>query len=481
MKAHRYNRICFILLLLLCSPSIFAGKIYKWTDEKGRVHFGDNPSESERVKEVKIPTQRLPLKHAEAVHNDSLDLSYKKSKNKKKPFLSSFGENPPQEIKTLNGELKKRKGVDVIERPILANMVFPECDPNNLKPGTGRSGLCDLWDKHLTYLNDRLKNECVVAGENIYKTVTNVDGVFLNSPQMDAENQNRSFKNTGLHRIASQSIRKYISPRTARLYRQFEYYDSQKKVYVTKKITVIEKGIMSNKRRRLIKVDTSSTEPQSRFEVSYKHITTEDDHRQGFYGDLTWVKDRKTNETLAERRIYYFTIQRNTLMVDGTYLKIPGGRNKYRRDYDDIPFFYPCEDYIPRVTRFEEDHPRNEYEFVSRVLIPTPFTQDENNLLYDFSIANTTWSHSSTGVQTAGPGITPENLQVTHIEDDLKLSIRGKKGSLTFRDFFLGGGTSHDFKLLFADGQMMKEKQIFDYGGISWKQIRESIERKYNP
>lgn len=37
-------RLTTALLLLACGPALAAG-VYKWTDEKGRVHFGDRPAQ----------------------------------------------------------------------------------------------------------------------------------------------------------------------------------------------------------------------------------------------------------------------------------------------------------------------------------------------------------------------------------------------------------------------------------------------------
>lgn len=41
MLKHRFFALVFLLLAL--SPNALAGKVYKWTDEQGRVHFGTQP------------------------------------------------------------------------------------------------------------------------------------------------------------------------------------------------------------------------------------------------------------------------------------------------------------------------------------------------------------------------------------------------------------------------------------------------------
>jgi uncharacterized protein DUF4124 len=45
----------FILLLLALLATIAVAQIYKWVDEKGRVHFGDQPPESSSVEELELP------------------------------------------------------------------------------------------------------------------------------------------------------------------------------------------------------------------------------------------------------------------------------------------------------------------------------------------------------------------------------------------------------------------------------------------
>jgi Domain of unknown function (DUF4124) len=339
-----------------------------------------------------------------------------------------------------------------------AATLYQECDTKNLKPGTSRSSRCDLWDKHIKYLNQRMEKVCKNAGEEIYQTASNVDGVFLNAPLKDPNNPKRSFKNNDIHTSQSRSLAgAYVSPGTARLYRQFEYYSNRKKAFVTNKITGISKG------SRVAKIDKTNTEslnPESRFEVSYKHLTTDDDHKQGFYGDFTWVKDRETGKIMAERTIYYYAMRERLTMEDGSIL-LPPAKRGYKPK-----FFYPCENYVPRITRFEEHHPKDEYEFVSRVLTPVTFSQSENNALYHFSVGNGERKRDCVGMRTLGPKINPSNLIVTRVEDDLKLSIKGNTDSYTCQRFF--SGPHWDLKLLFADGGMWEEPRVLAHGNIDW-------------
>lgn len=44
----------YLLLLLLIFPLSGIAEIYKWTDESGRVHFGDSPSDRDNAEKVTI-------------------------------------------------------------------------------------------------------------------------------------------------------------------------------------------------------------------------------------------------------------------------------------------------------------------------------------------------------------------------------------------------------------------------------------------
>lgn len=41
-----------LLILLLISPLLVAGEIYKWTDKNGKTHYSDKPPENQQVTEI---------------------------------------------------------------------------------------------------------------------------------------------------------------------------------------------------------------------------------------------------------------------------------------------------------------------------------------------------------------------------------------------------------------------------------------------
>lgn len=44
----------FLLLLLLVAAAPLSAEVYKWTDESGRVHFSDKPSERHRAQKLDV-------------------------------------------------------------------------------------------------------------------------------------------------------------------------------------------------------------------------------------------------------------------------------------------------------------------------------------------------------------------------------------------------------------------------------------------
>jgi len=51
MKLKKYT---WTLLIILISPTLAIGGVYKWTDEEGKIHFGDKPPTESSIEEIKI-------------------------------------------------------------------------------------------------------------------------------------------------------------------------------------------------------------------------------------------------------------------------------------------------------------------------------------------------------------------------------------------------------------------------------------------
>ena len=65
------KNLIFFLFLLACSAS---AEIYQWTDENGRVHFGDNPNKNVAAKTVKVEINTYTNVTYENVRDDDKNI-----------------------------------------------------------------------------------------------------------------------------------------------------------------------------------------------------------------------------------------------------------------------------------------------------------------------------------------------------------------------------------------------------------------------
>ena len=56
----------FVLLVALASPCVQA-EVYKWVDEKGQVHYGEQPPPNANTTTLKVPTSPAPQADAPAL------------------------------------------------------------------------------------------------------------------------------------------------------------------------------------------------------------------------------------------------------------------------------------------------------------------------------------------------------------------------------------------------------------------------------
>jgi hypothetical protein len=336
-----------------------------------------------------------------------------------------------------------------LNRPITAAKLFPECDPARLKPGTTRTTLCDIWDEHIDYLERKLDAACPAAGEIIYKTIPDVEGFLIKPAEVENKWRPDPF-NLYKARIDKNY---YVAPAVHLHYRSVEIFLSRNKSYQKHAVTAIEAG------SRYPKIDTSitlSSAPTLRYQVEYRRLTTKEERRSGFYGDRTSVRDRLSDEVIAERVIYYYVVAAVTL-PDGNLLSMPG-------KYLGARYFVLCKNYAPRLFGIERNFPPSEYEFVSRVLLPKAPTATEDNDLFDLTKGTGERRKSCVGLQTVGYGITPDDLNVSRAGDDLRLGLRNSNDALICTRYFVG--PHWEVRLLFSNGTYWKEKRILELGNI---------------
>jgi len=66
----------FLLIALLAAPA--GADIYKWTDNQGRVHYGDQPPSNATATQIKSGTSKPAEAQAEALHRQAADKAAEK-------------------------------------------------------------------------------------------------------------------------------------------------------------------------------------------------------------------------------------------------------------------------------------------------------------------------------------------------------------------------------------------------------------------
>ena len=60
----------FLLFAIFSSPSVYAKKIYKWTDNEGNIHYSDRPHETNQSEKVKIAPGPNQQQKEEAIQRE---------------------------------------------------------------------------------------------------------------------------------------------------------------------------------------------------------------------------------------------------------------------------------------------------------------------------------------------------------------------------------------------------------------------------
>lgn len=90
--------------LLFVAPGTFAGKVYKWVDKEGNVHYGAQPEGSGGAQEMDIKT-KAPAVEEEPEPAEKAE-SNKSDSEEEKVKVSS--EKEAEEIEKKNAEIRKR-------------------------------------------------------------------------------------------------------------------------------------------------------------------------------------------------------------------------------------------------------------------------------------------------------------------------------------------------------------------------------------
>ncbi len=94
MKLQKYT---WPLLIILIFPTLIIGGVYKWTDEEGKVHFGDKPPTDNSIEEMIIKDK--------PVHDEEL----KQQNEEQKKLLDIFEEEREERQEKVEEEKQIRR------------------------------------------------------------------------------------------------------------------------------------------------------------------------------------------------------------------------------------------------------------------------------------------------------------------------------------------------------------------------------------
>jgi len=109
MKTNLHSSIRIVLVaaffsLLLAAPGAFAGKVYKWVDKQGNVHYGAQPEESGGAQEMDIKV-KTPAVEEEP---ESTEKAESKNQDSEAEKVKVSNEQEAEEIEKKNAEIRKR-------------------------------------------------------------------------------------------------------------------------------------------------------------------------------------------------------------------------------------------------------------------------------------------------------------------------------------------------------------------------------------
>ena len=254
---------------------------------------------------------------------------------------------------------------------------------------------------------------CRDAREEIYRTVQDVDGLYVGNPQL---------RQGGEYHYGDTSAFAYLQ-KPDRLYRFLEVGGYGER-----------SGIQRYDAGDNFLSPTRTSEIAARYAMTWIGLQSIEEGNRGIFGDLTLIYDRQTGEILARREFYY-----SVESISG-----PGsGRTR----------LHPC----PNV-RLPEDksEPRfrklDSYDFVSRVLVPPAMNAAETTAAYDIAPGRGHTEGLCSSGTKAAPGVMRDDIVATRFASDLRLALRGRDDLLVCKNFYLFMDEYADRAVLLADG-----------------------------
>lgn len=279
-----------------------------------------------------------------------------------------------------------------------------------------------IWSgqiRHVSRGAPSLDQHCDEAGEYIYRTVEDVDGVFYDAPP--ASNR--------FHERESEA-RSYVSP-PERNYRFYET-NARSSASVTR-TTLGPKGLEAVQQER----------PSARYGYTWMPLETIAESNAGLHGDETVVYDLQTREVLARRVLYYHEPRLS-------------GAN-YGEPVKVCPQIKLVHDW-----RWIDGQPRDSYDFVSRVLKPRAFTPAEDIEFHHLARGMGKRRKSCSGTIWVGRNIDLQDVTFVRDHQDLELSIKGTADSLSCFLYFItppGVGAAPP-AIQFSNGAVLSGEEV---------------------
>lgn len=211
---------------------------------------------------------------------------------------------------------------------------------------------CEVVERHIEYLEFRMEDLCKTAGEQIGRTVKDVEGIYMNYPDSYRNGRSPYFHEDDRYFF------RYIGGDG------YDFFENDPGKNGTIIHWYVERDL---EKRKLLQKQPNKVlnSPEALYEVTWKALTDDATQRYGLYGDELTIKDRRTSEILGSRRIYFYVISGNMTDRTGNALSIPSSPtgDPYR--------LVTCWKYHAGYSQhYTDKRPRDSSEFVKKVLRP---------------------------------------------------------------------------------------------------------------
>ena len=312
-------------------------------------------------------------------------------------------------LKRLKSIPPKCEGLDLSGPPLDSHN-----DPRLLIPN------CLSTQEHVDYLETRLDELCVNAGEKIYKIAEDVEGVFI----MPAEKSTSGI----LHQKEIQ-FGSYVNHRSGRHYWFWEH-PSYREEGKYKKTNI---KYDTNARIPQIKhMNEIIEKPTALHGVRIESLLDKKENRKGLYGNKLTIYELETNDILAERTLYHYEIKNHLERSNGSKLYLPRAIASKKH------YVATCRNYSVELEREYNDHiPRSSYSFVVKVLNPKPIEEELSKSL--FHLAKGSGVKEELGsIITLGPYIYKDDIGLTKNEKgDLIVSLKETDDQFVSKKYFI--------------------------------------------